>query len=166
MVNCLKTCLEIKCWVICWLSIIMYLTLNNFVVSKVKTQIGSTVTISWTAPFFPYHGQYEFYHTHRKHSTIFSIKDDRIFCGIDVLSPKYTYLTRPLNSTNMMFEIRNITLDDTGFLQWWNNIQRWYVRTGCCTHCIRYDLYLHKWRYYLFTLLNYKIVLSLMLQLW
>lgn len=91
---------------------------NNIVtynVSKVKTQIGGTVTISWAAPFFPLFGQYNFYHTYRQQSTIFSIPFDRVYYRRDVLSPKYIYLTRPLNSTNMMFEIRNITLDDAGF---------------------------------------------------
>lgn len=72
--------------------------------------------ISWTAPFFPLSGQYNFYHTYRrKHSTIFSVTFDRIIYLRDVLSPKYIYLTRPFNSTNMTFEIRNVTLDDAGF---------------------------------------------------
>lgn len=73
------------------------------------------MTISWTAPFFPLFGQYNFYHTYRQQSTIFSIPFDRVYYRRDVLSPKYIYLTRPLNSTNIMFEIRNITLDDAGF---------------------------------------------------
>lgn len=73
------------------------------------------MTISWTAPFFPLFGQYNFYHTYRQQSTIFSIPFDRVYYRRDVLSPKYIYLTRPLNSTNMMFEIRNITLDDAGY---------------------------------------------------
>lgn len=120
------------------------------------------MTISWTAPFFPLFGQYNFYHTYRQQSNIFSIIFDRVDYGIDVLSSKYTYLTRPLNSTNMMFEIRNITLDDAGFYNGGTIYNADMSRGGVV---LRYDLYLHKWRYYLFTLLNYKIVLSLMLQL-
>lgn len=53
--------------------------------------------------------------TYRQQSNIFSIIFDRVYYGRDVLSPKYTYLTRPFNSTKMMFEIRNITLDDAGY---------------------------------------------------
>eukprot|EP00105_Crassostrea_gigas_P015252 XP_011432182.1 PREDICTED: uncharacterized protein LOC105331614 [Crassostrea gigas] len=84
-------------------------------VSKVQTQIGNTMNLSWTAPFFPLAGQYLVYHTHRENRTILSVSRHGVRYGGDTTSAKYTYLTRPFLSTNIMFEIRNITLDDAGY---------------------------------------------------
>uniref|UniRef100_A0A8W8MRY2 Ig-like domain-containing protein n=1 Tax=Magallana gigas TaxID=29159 RepID=A0A8W8MRY2_MAGGI len=87
----------------------------TFKVSKVKTQIGETVNLSWTALFFPLAGQYFAYHTYRENRTIFSVRSNGVRYGIYNQSTKYTYLTRPFNSTNIMFEIKDITLDDAGY---------------------------------------------------
>ncbi|XP_065931252.1 uncharacterized protein [Magallana gigas] len=87
----------------------------TFKVSKVKTQIGETVNLSWTALFFPLAGQYFAYHTYRENRTIFSVRSNGVRYGIYNQSTKYTYLTRPFTSTNIMFEIKDITLDDAGY---------------------------------------------------
>eukprot|EP00105_Crassostrea_gigas_P018388 XP_011436498.1 PREDICTED: uncharacterized protein LOC105334657 isoform X2 [Crassostrea gigas] len=79
-------------------------------VSKVKSQIGGRKNISWTAAYFPYTGYY-IYHTNKNRTA--SIM--QVYHEGATLSPKYSYLTRPFNSTNIMFEIRNITLDDAGY---------------------------------------------------
>ena len=71
--------------------------------------------LSWTAAYFPSAGQYNAYHTYRENRTIFGVSSSRVSYGGYNQSTKYTYLTRPYNSTNIMFEIRDITLDDAGY---------------------------------------------------
>lgn len=44
-----------------------------------------------------------------------SIRSSGVSYGEDSQSTKYTYITRPYDSTNITFEIRNITLDDAGY---------------------------------------------------
>uniref|UniRef100_K1Q929 Uncharacterized protein n=1 Tax=Magallana gigas TaxID=29159 RepID=K1Q929_MAGGI len=88
------------------------LTYNVF---KIKTKVGDTVNLSWTAPFFPVAGQYNVYHTYSENRTIFSIRSSGVSYGGNNQSTKYTYLTRPFTSTNIMFSIRDITLDDAGY---------------------------------------------------
>ncbi|XP_052710525.1 uncharacterized protein LOC128184925 [Crassostrea angulata] len=80
-------------------------------VSKVKSQIGGKKNISWTAAFFPI-TKYNIYHINKENRTA-SIM--HVYHEGAKLSPKYSYLTRPFNSTNILFEIRNITLDDAGY---------------------------------------------------
>lgn len=80
-------------------------------VSKVKSQIGGRKNISWTAAYFPYSG-YNIYHIDKENRAVLIM---RVYHEGATLSPKYSYLTRPFNSTNIMFEIRNITLDDAGY---------------------------------------------------
>lgn len=53
------------------------------------------------------------YYTYRENRTLFGFS--RRGFGGDTMSTKYTCLTRPYNSTNIMFEIRNITPDDAGY---------------------------------------------------
>lgn len=84
-------------------------------VSKVQTQIGNTMNISWTAAFFPRAGQYLVYHTYRENRSIFSVRSNGVSYRGNNQSTKYTYLTRPFASTNIMFAIRDITLDDAGY---------------------------------------------------
>ncbi|XP_052692711.1 uncharacterized protein LOC128170990 [Crassostrea angulata] len=88
------------------------LTYNVF---KVKTKVVDTVNLSWTAPFFPVAGRYLVYHTYRENRTIFSVRSSGVSYGGYNQSTKYTYLTRPFASTNIMFKIRDITLDDAGY---------------------------------------------------
>lgn len=87
----------------------------HFVVSKVKTQIGGKTNISWTAAYFPSSGHYHVYHTYKENRTIFSISSSGVNYGGVAQSTKYTYNSRPFNSTNIVFEIRDITLYDAGY---------------------------------------------------
>lgn len=84
----------------------------HIVVLKLETEIGETVNVSWTAPFFPLAGHYFVYH---KNITIISISSSGVKYGGDTMSTKYSYLTRPFTSTNIMFEIGDITVDDAGY---------------------------------------------------
>uniref|UniRef100_A0A8W8P403 Ig-like domain-containing protein n=1 Tax=Magallana gigas TaxID=29159 RepID=A0A8W8P403_MAGGI len=79
-----------------------------------KSLVGDTVNLLWTAPFFPAI-QYNVYHTYRENKTIFSISSNGVSYGGNNQSTKYTYLSRPYNSTNITFAIRDITLDDAGY---------------------------------------------------
>nr|XP_034322737.1 uncharacterized protein LOC105329042 isoform X1 [Crassostrea gigas] len=88
------------------------MTYNVF---KIKIKVGDTVNLSWTAPFFPVAGLYIVYHTYRENRTVFRIESSGVSYGGYNQSSKYTYLTRPDNSTNIMFEIRDITLVDAGY---------------------------------------------------
>ena len=78
----------------------------------IKNQ-GDSVEISWTAPFFPRAGSYYIYHTNEENNTILIIvvTSDKVTTE----NRKYEYLSQPLNSTNITFMIRDITLDDAGY---------------------------------------------------
>ena len=65
------------------------------------------MNISWTASFFPRAGQYNVYYTD---NVIIEINQDRA----TLRRSKYQYVSRPYNSTNIAFEIRDITADDAG----------------------------------------------------
>uniref|UniRef100_K1QI22 Ig-like domain-containing protein n=1 Tax=Magallana gigas TaxID=29159 RepID=K1QI22_MAGGI len=97
---------------ITWILLIIYVASK---VSKVKTQIGGKTNISWTAAYFPFSGQYYVYHTYKENRTILSISSSGVNYGEDTQTSKYAYTSRPFNSTNIVFEIRDITLDDAGY---------------------------------------------------
>ena len=85
----------------------------SFPVSKIIKSVGESVEISWTAPFFPLSGYYSIYHTNNENKSIpiISVTSNKV----TTQNKKYDYLSQPLNSTNIMFMIRNITLDDAGY---------------------------------------------------
>lgn len=87
-----------------------------FAVSKVKTQIRNNVNITWIAPYFPSSGFYHVYHTYQVNRSIFNIKSSGVqYHEKDRHLTKYNYLTRPYDSTNIAFMIRNTTLEDAGY---------------------------------------------------
>ena len=75
--------------------------------------MGDSVEILWTAPFFPQAGDYNIYHTNEKNNSksIIQVTSDNVTTRVD----KYEYLSQPFNSTDIMFMIRDITLDDAGY---------------------------------------------------
>ena len=66
-----------------------------------------------TAPFFPRAGFYYIYHTNEENNSIpiIVVTSDKV----TTQNRKYEYLSQPLNSTNITFMIRDITLDDAGY---------------------------------------------------
>nr|XP_022310242.1 uncharacterized protein LOC111115704 isoform X1 [Crassostrea virginica] len=82
-------------------------------VSKINKTVGDSVEISWTAPFFPQAGTYYMYHTNEQNKSIpiISVTSNKVTTE----NKKYEYLSQPLNSTNITFMIRDITLDDAGY---------------------------------------------------
>lgn len=89
---------------------------RTFKVFQVKTQRGDNANVTWIAPFFPSSGQYNVYHTNQVNRSIFIISNSGVhYNKKERQSPKYQYLTRPLESTNIAFMIRNTTLEDSGY---------------------------------------------------
>ena len=82
-----------------------------FLVSKIIKNQGDSIEIFWTAPFFPRAGHYNIYHTNKENISIIQVT----FNNVTTQNSKYEYLSQPLNSTNITFMIRNITLDDAGY---------------------------------------------------
>nr|XP_022310259.1 uncharacterized protein LOC111115717 isoform X2 [Crassostrea virginica] len=80
---------------------------------KINKTVGDSVEILWTAPFFPQAGDYNIYHTNEKNNSksIIQVTSDNVTTRVD----KYEYLSQPFNSTDIMFMIRDITLDDAGY---------------------------------------------------
>ena len=83
----------------------------SFAVSKVESNVGDSVNISWTAPFFPQAGQYIIYHTDKVNRSIIEVNSG----GATFVQTKYEYHSRPYNSKNISFEIKDITRDDAGY---------------------------------------------------
>ena len=92
-----------------------YLHFQNLLslVSKIIKNQGDSVEISWTAPFFPRAGAYNIYHTNDENKSISVVHVTSNKVTTDYR--KYDYLSQPLNSTNIAFMIRDITLDDAGY---------------------------------------------------
>ena len=84
---------------------------NCFVVSKIESNVDNSVKISWTAPFFPKAGKYTIYHTNKVNRSIISVYSN----DVTLDQTKYEYHSRPLTSTNISFEIKDITPDDAGY---------------------------------------------------
>lgn len=80
---------------------------------KVMQQTGESAIIHWIAPYFPSADTYHIHKSIRSEKTyIMKIEKNKIF---ESIPSKYTYLSTPLNSTNITFEIRNITHEDAGY---------------------------------------------------
>lgn len=77
---------------------------------KEKVRKGESANLSWVVPYFP-HGGYHIYHTVKNSTEILTVNHNEARES-DI---KYKYLTRPYNSTNVMFEIKDVTLDDAGY---------------------------------------------------
>lgn len=80
---------------------------------KVKVQNGKSAILSWVAPFFPA-TQYVIYNTNNTCTTENILVVDGKN-GQKASKLKYNYLTEPYNSTNITFEIKNVTLGDAGY---------------------------------------------------
>lgn len=78
-----------------------------------KVQNGDSAILSWVAPFFPSADGYHIYHTDKtsNNKEILTIKSDT---GPQS-STNYEYHSRPYNSTNITFGIKNVTLEDAGY---------------------------------------------------
>ncbi|XP_061170397.1 uncharacterized protein LOC133179720 [Saccostrea echinata] len=75
-------------------------------VSLVDANIGESKFISWIAGSFPQSGVY---HIYKDAENIIIVKNEHL------PNSKYYYHSRPYNSTNITFEVTNITSIDAGF---------------------------------------------------
>ena len=89
----------------------MEIKFDSFPVSKIESKENESVTISWTAPFFPKAGAYTIYHPNKANISIIQVTSNTV----TTQNRKYEYLSQPLNSTNITFMIKDITLDDAGY---------------------------------------------------
>ena len=84
---------------------------NCIVVSKIESNVNNSVKISWTAPYFPRAGEYIIFHTNKVNRSIISVYAN----DVTLDQTKYEYHSRPLTSTNISFEVKDITRDDAGY---------------------------------------------------
>lgn len=85
-------------------------------VLKIKQKSGKSAKLQWTASYFPTAGQNTVFHMLKSNHPIIHISStDVLYQGQQNQSSKYVYLSKPHNSVNISFEIRNITLDDAGY---------------------------------------------------
>nr|XP_022306466.1 uncharacterized protein LOC111112893 [Crassostrea virginica] len=80
-------------------------------VSKVESNVGDSVNISWTAPFFPRAGAYTVYHTGNVNRSIIVVTSS----GSTFDQTKYEYQSRPFDSTNINFTIKDVSRTDAGY---------------------------------------------------
>ena len=80
-------------------------------VSKVESNVGDSVNISWTAPFFPRAGAYTVYHTGNVNRSIIVVTSS----GATFDQTKYEYQSRPFDSTNINFTIKDVSRTDAGY---------------------------------------------------
>nr|XP_022306361.1 uncharacterized protein LOC111112821 isoform X3 [Crassostrea virginica] len=83
----------------------------TYKVSKIESNVNNSVKISWTAPYFPRAGEYIIYHANKVNRSIISVYSN----DVTLDQTKYEYHSRPLTSTNISFEIKDITPDDAGY---------------------------------------------------
>lgn len=84
-----------------------------FAVMKVIKRTGESAILHWIAHFFPSTSTY-FINKYKKteRTNIMKIEKNEVSSSIP---SKYTYLSTPLHSTNITFEIRIITPEDAGY---------------------------------------------------
>ena len=71
--------------------------------------------MSWTAPYFPRDGIYNIYHNDNFNRSTLIIEVYGRWGRAILKRSKYEYVSRPYDSTNITFEIRDITADDAGY---------------------------------------------------
>nr|XP_022306473.1 uncharacterized protein LOC111112896 [Crassostrea virginica] len=84
----------------------------TYTVSKVESDVGDSVIISWTAPFFPLTGVYNIYHTDKVNKSIILVTSSG---ATFINQSKYEYHSRPFTSTKINFNVRDTTRDDAGY---------------------------------------------------
>ncbi|XP_062611781.1 uncharacterized protein LOC134273614, partial [Saccostrea cucullata] len=88
-----------------------YVKTYNIAVNTVHSMEGESKNISMTADYFPRSGFYFIFHEYNGSvSAIIQIGN-----VIQMKTKKYIYHSRPFNSVNILFEVRNITLEDAGY---------------------------------------------------
>ncbi|XP_048749343.2 uncharacterized protein LOC125661400 [Ostrea edulis] len=85
----------------------------NYNVLRVDSQEGETKNLSWMEAFFPRSWEYNIFHFYdSSNKTVIQVRGDG---ATSINAEKYVYHSRPFNSTNVVFEVKNITLMDAGY---------------------------------------------------
>ena len=83
-----------------------------FSVKKKISQTGQSITLSWSAVFFPSVGVYTIYHRNIVNRSIIDVTSSGV---TKMQKEKYEYHSYPYNSTHISFEIKNVSLEDAGY---------------------------------------------------
>lgn len=117
-----KTLFVFCCCVFPFLFFFLFLRL----VSRVDSQEGEIKNLTWTAELIPQSGEYNIYHFYGDTSnTIIRIESKG---AVSRNYSKYAYHTTPYNSTNMIIEVKSITLMDAGY--YWSGTSHSVARIG------------------------------------
>ncbi|XP_061180582.1 uncharacterized protein LOC133189191 [Saccostrea echinata] len=85
------------------------LDLDQF--TTIVSQEGKSRNISWTVEYFPSSKVYYIYHVYSDQLS----KKFQVTETLRIPNKKYVYHTRPFDSVNILFEVRNITTEDAGY---------------------------------------------------
>ncbi|XP_078327357.1 uncharacterized protein LOC111116097 isoform X2 [Crassostrea virginica] len=85
---------------------------STYTVQKKISQTGQSITLSWSAAFFPSAGVYTIYHTNIVNRSIIDVTSSGV---TKMQKEKYEYHSYPYNSTDISFEIKNVSLEDAGY---------------------------------------------------
>ncbi|XP_056002518.1 uncharacterized protein LOC125663395 isoform X1 [Ostrea edulis] len=86
---------------------------KTYQVSRIDSQEGDTTNLTFAADFIPNSGEYDIYHFYDGTSNrIIRVTSNN---ESSMNYSKYAYHTRPNTSTNITFEVKNITLMDAGY---------------------------------------------------
>nr|XP_022306370.1 uncharacterized protein LOC111112826 isoform X2 [Crassostrea virginica] len=84
---------------------------RTYKVSKVESYVGDSVNIYWTSPSFPRAGTYNIYHTDKVNRSIIEVTSSSATFD----ETEYEYQSRPFDSTNINFTIKDVSRADAGY---------------------------------------------------
>nr|XP_022305641.1 uncharacterized protein LOC111112441 isoform X3 [Crassostrea virginica] len=85
------------------------------VVPKEEKKEGESVILSWSIPYFPKSGGYTIFHMEKRIADFRRIIEFSSGNTSKTDRSKYRYISQSDNSTNISFEIKNISLEDAGY---------------------------------------------------
>jgi hypothetical protein len=122
------TILEFNSFVIDSQTLFSHNLIFLYLVSRIDSQEGESKNLTWTASFFPRAGDYKIFHIDGNKNTCMLMIRVQNDGAIPIDPVKYVYHTRPYNSTDIQFEVKNIVLTDAG--QYRGGITETAARSG------------------------------------
>lgn len=87
----------------------------EYKILKFETIPGNATKLKWKESCFPQANGLNVYHMYKQDEIIMNVRSNNVSYQQTKQFTKYTYLSNPLISDNVEFEIRNITLNDAGY---------------------------------------------------